>query len=282
VDFDDLLRDFSNAPAPWSEGQTIPWNDPEFSRRMLHEHLSQSHDGASRKQETIDRHVEFIKRVALPDRPARILDLGCGPGLYAARLSEAGHHCHGIDFSPASIDYAIRNSGTGANRPTYELGDIRTAPFPDDYDLVMLLFGELNVFPRDEAVSLLARCRDALAPNGLVLLEVHTLEFIKNRGSIRPTWSAWKAGLFSDEPHLRLEESFWLDDVRIAAGRHWITYPGSTLVERYGWNMQAYNDHAYTKLLTDAGLELRERYSSLTGEEDAAGLPVLVARAKSM
>ncbi|MCP4589836.1 MAG: hypothetical protein GY842_03755 [bacterium] len=28
-------------PAPWSEGDNITWNDPEFSERMLIEHLTQ-------------------------------------------------------------------------------------------------------------------------------------------------------------------------------------------------------------------------------------------------
>lgn len=33
-------------PAPWQEGEKIPWHDPDFSRRMLREHLSQKHDAA--------------------------------------------------------------------------------------------------------------------------------------------------------------------------------------------------------------------------------------------
>lgn len=31
--------------------------------------------------------------------PTRILDLGCGPGLYTSRLARLGHCCVGIDFS---------------------------------------------------------------------------------------------------------------------------------------------------------------------------------------
>ena len=31
-------------PEPWSEGDNIPWNDPEFSKRMLQEHLTQDHE----------------------------------------------------------------------------------------------------------------------------------------------------------------------------------------------------------------------------------------------
>ena len=27
----------SMPPGPWEEGDNIPWNDPQFSRRMLHD-----------------------------------------------------------------------------------------------------------------------------------------------------------------------------------------------------------------------------------------------------
>ena len=92
----------SPTPQPWDEGENIPWNDPEFSQRMLAEHLTQEHDAASRKFAKIDRHVQWIHKNVLGGKPARILDLGCGPGLYALRLARLGHQHTGIDFSPAS------------------------------------------------------------------------------------------------------------------------------------------------------------------------------------
>ena len=93
----------SSVPVPWAEGDNIPWHDPGFSRRMLKEHLSQDHDAASRRFEKIDRHVNWIHHKVLSGRPTKILDLGCGPGLYASRLAKMGHECIGIDYSPASI-----------------------------------------------------------------------------------------------------------------------------------------------------------------------------------
>jgi hypothetical protein len=57
----------------------IPWNEPEFSRRMLREHLSQEHDRASRRFAVVDAHVERIDETLLAGRASRVLDLGCGP-----------------------------------------------------------------------------------------------------------------------------------------------------------------------------------------------------------
>jgi len=62
-------------PEPWAEGEKIPWNDPEFSKRMLREHLSQAHDHASRRLGIIDAHVGWIHSALLGGRPSRVLDL---------------------------------------------------------------------------------------------------------------------------------------------------------------------------------------------------------------
>ena len=47
-------------PAPWAEGEKIPWDEPGFSRRMLKEHLSQEHDAASRRIEFVHAQVDYI------------------------------------------------------------------------------------------------------------------------------------------------------------------------------------------------------------------------------
>ena len=262
---------------PWTEGRTIPWDDAEFSARMMREHLSQAHDGASRRSGLIDRHVAFISAVALPLPPARVLDLGCGPGLYSLRLASQGHDCVGIDFAPASIAYAREQASQLLVRCRYELGDMREVEPGGAHDLVMLLYGELNLFPREEAVALLRRCANALAPGGRILLEVHAFEAVRARGEAGTAWSAHQSAVFSDRPHLRLDESFWLGEQALAGGRHWIIDAATAEARRYGWTMQAYSDEQYESLLSDAGLVLQERYGSLTGEEDGAGFPVIIA-----
>jgi hypothetical protein len=47
-------------PAPWSEGDNIPWDDAGFSERMLAERQSREHDLASHRSETIDQQVDWV------------------------------------------------------------------------------------------------------------------------------------------------------------------------------------------------------------------------------
>jgi SAM-dependent methyltransferase len=274
----DLVRRRA-VPEPWSEGEKIPWHEPEFSRRMLDEHLSQAHDAASRRRETIGRHVAWIHGAVLSKRATRILDLGCGPGLYASRLAKRGHECVGIDCGPASIAYAREEAERERLRCTYRKEDIRSVEYGDGFGLVMLIFGELNAFPPADAREVLERAHAALEPGGRLLLEPHTFAAVRRVGERAPSWRAAERGLFSARPHVWLRESFW-DAERRAATERWYVIDAETgEVTRHAASAQAYTDEEYRSLLAECGFGALETYPSLTGEEDPSqrGLFALVA-----
>jgi SAM-dependent methyltransferase len=255
-------------PEPWAEGEKIPWHDPQFSRRMLEEHLSQEHDAASRRFEKVERHVDWIHRQMLSGSPTRILDLGCGPGFYTSRLARLGHECVGIDFSPASIAYArVEALGAGL-RCTYLHEDIRVAEYGTGFGLVMLIFGEFNVFSTADARTILGKARHALEDNGLLLLEPHTYAAVREIGHQPPSWYSADGGLFSDRPHLCLQESFWDVERETATTRYLIVDASTGNVTRHADTMQAYTDQQYRSLLAECGFGEPEIYPSLTGEVD--------------
>jgi SAM-dependent methyltransferase len=267
-------------PEPWAEGEKIPWSDPEFSSRMLKEHLSQEHDAASRRFEVVDRHVGWIHHEVLSGHPTRILDLGCGPGLYTSRLSKLGHECSGIDFSPASIAYAREQAERERLQCTYLLEDIRTADYGTGYGLVMLVFGEFNVFSPSDAMVILCKARGALTEGGILLLEPHTPSAVREVGQRASSWYSAERGLFSDRPHICLEESFW-DAGRCASTERYLIIDALTgEVERHASSMRAYTNEQYRALLAECGLGDIEFHPSLTGGVDGSqgGLIVLTAQ----
>jgi len=260
----DIIRR-QGIPKPWAEGEKIPWNDPDFSRRMLDEHLSQAHDAASRRFEIIDRHVGWIHNQVLKGKPAHILDLGCGPGLYANRLARLGHRCVGIDFSPASIAYAREQAEEADLACTYIQQDIRAADYGDGYELVMLVFGEFNVFRPGEARGILEKAWRALVPDGLLLLEPHTFEVVVQIGQRPASWYAAEKGLFSEQPHIFLQESFWDEGDHVAVERFYVIDAGTGEVTRHSASTQAYTDEEYRSLLAECGFSGVVFYSSLDG-----------------
>lgn len=240
-------------PLPWAEGEKIPWNEPGFSRRMLREHLSQAHDAASRRTETIERQVAFIHQVLLNGRPGRVLDLGCGPGLYASRLARLGHVVVGVDFSPASLAYAREQAEAEGLSVTYREGDLRQTAFGDGFDACLFLFGECNVFRPDALREILTRAAQALKPAGRLLLEPSTAAAIEAIGRQPSTWSTHPEGLFSDRPHLLLHEAFWDEAMRVATDRYFVIDAESGAVQRHAASQCAYSDDALQHLLRSAG-----------------------------
>jgi SAM-dependent methyltransferase len=259
------MIDRTETPEPWSEGEKIPWDEPGFSERMLKEHLSQEHDAASRRFEKIDAHVDWIHRDLLGGRPARVLDLGCGPGLYASRLARLGHTCKGIDFSPASIAYARAEAEREGLDCTYVHQDIRIADYGTGFDLVMFIFGELNAFRPEGAETILRKACDALADGGVLLLEVSRFESLEEWGKSGSSWYTSPSGLFSARPHLYLEENFWDEEQSVATRRFYIVDAESGEVAPHAMGTQAYTDEEYRGLLKGCGFEDIVFYPSLPG-----------------
>ena len=63
--------------------------------------------------------------------------------------------------------------------------------------------------------------------------------------SIAPRFSTHEAGLFSDDPHLVLEESAWNEDTRTSTTRWWVVDAKTARVERHAQTVQAYDDEGY-------------------------------------
>ncbi len=256
------------SPEPWAEGDNIPWNDPQFSERMLREHLSQSHHAASRPFPIIDKQVEWIKGQLLPGKAARILDLACGPGLYSSRLSASGHSCTAIDYSPASVAYAKREASERGLSIHYHQEDLRQAEFPKEQELVMLLFGELNVFSSSDARQLLQKAADCLGRSGRLLLEVHAPGVLQRKGQSPPDWYSSGGGLWSDAPHLCLMENFWSAGRQTAISRFHIIDAATGATEMHSASYQDYSDQEYEAMLLESGFRHVVPYPSLVGVND--------------
>jgi SAM-dependent methyltransferase len=271
----------SSPPLPWEEGDNIPWNELGFSRRMLKEHLSQEHDAASRRFTTIDKHVDWIHTILLDQHPTSILDLACGPGFYSERLSRMGHTCHGIDYSPASVTYAISTTNRARSACTYVCQDIRQAEFPTGIGFVMLIYGEFNVFRPAEAAIILDKAWGALEPDGILLLEPHPYRVVQELGEKPASWYSSPGGLFSERPHIVLQENFWNAEAHVSTIRYYVIDAHTGQVNRYGQSMQAYQDGDYRALLTTHDFEGVELLPGLLGENSPQGLMAIVARKKT-
>ena len=228
------LIELQHKPEPFTPGEPLFWDDPHISTQMLAAHLNPDSDAASRKPETIDRAVTWlIETLAL--RPgASILDLGCGPGLYASRLAQAGFHVTGVDYSHRSIEYATQQAKENSLNITYRYQNYLELADENQYDAALLIYGDFCPLNPEQRARLLQNIHRALRPDGKFVLDVTTRACRKKYGNKNGWYAApsgfWKAGL-----HLVLEEGFdypeqsiWLDqftvietDGKVSVYRNW-------------------------------------------------------------
>ena len=254
-------------PTPWAPGDGIPWSDPGFSERMLAEHLSQDHDAATRREETVDRHLAWVHERVLGGQPSRVLDLACGPGRYTCGLAARGHDCVGVDISPAAVAHARATAEAVGLAARHLEADIVTADPGTGFDLALVVFGQLHAFPPVDAARILANAFAALGPGGRLLLEVHHEGFLRDRGTRAPSWSTAATDLFSADPHLVLLESFWDEALGVASRRFMVVDAATAAVNFIVEHLQAYDDPTLDALLTEAGFADLERHPSLTGDD---------------
>lgn len=254
----DLSRIFKHTPPePWEGVGKIPWNEPGFSRRMLQNHLAQDHDQASRRNSIIERHVRWIAE-RFSRKNARILDFGCGPGFYTHALTGRGFKCTGVDFSPASIEYAKNRASESGLEIEYVLADIRDYVPDGGFDCFMMCFGEFNVFKAADADAILRKAASSLKPGGLAIIEAHTFEAVKLCGQSPDTWDAFERGLFADCPHICLQENFWDENLAVASTLYFVIETATANLTEYDSSMKAYTESEYREMFREAGFSRPE------------------------
>ena len=104
----------------------------------------------------------------------KILELACGNGRVTIPAFESGLDIDGIDFSQAFLDVARRRARARSLPVNFLLGDIRSLPFKDVYDLMFLPSGTIShLITQSEVESFLAGVCRGLRPDGVLALDVH-------------------------------------------------------------------------------------------------------------
>lgn len=111
----------------------------------------------TRTQEILDRY--------LPPGPLEVLDVGGGPGVYAAWLAERGHRVHVVE----PVELHVEQAEASHPEVTAELGDARQLNQGDGTVDVVLLLGPLyHLIERSERLAALREARRVLRSGGLL------------------------------------------------------------------------------------------------------------------
>ena len=241
-------------PRPFIETENLPWHQPDFSKRALREQLDQGHDSGTRSESTVARQMPFIVQQLRLSPGDTVLDLACGPGLYAKHLSASGCSVIGIDISPAAVEYA-----RAMRIPNCEfiLGDVRSADYPKNVDGALMIYGVFNTFSPSDAQLVLERISRSLQPSGRLILELCDRSLFysgDSSPSIQGWWCSDRGDLWSDGPYIALKERLYYPDERVEVTRYFIIPQGSSEIVEYTETCVSYDMADIAKMLRSAGL----------------------------
>jgi ubiquinone/menaquinone biosynthesis C-methylase UbiE len=117
----------------------------------------------------LTRTLELLDRF-LPPAPARLIDVGGGPGAYAAIWAEAGYDVHLYDLLDLHVRQAQQAADAQPGHPfTAAVADARSVPEPDASADVVVLLGPLyHLTEQAHRDAALAEAWRVLKPGGVV------------------------------------------------------------------------------------------------------------------
>ncbi|HEX3030195.1 MAG TPA: class I SAM-dependent methyltransferase [Clostridia bacterium] len=271
MDINNMLNFISlnmTKPDLFEPGEAKFWDDPHISKSMLTAHLDKDNDLASRGSKTIDRTIKYLLESSLLKPGMKVLDLGCGPGLYAEKLSKAGIHVVGIDISSRSLEYARQKAAETGLEIEYYCRNFFEMDCTDEFDAVIQVYGELNTFSKKKRDELLRLITKALKSNGVFIFDITTRE-LRAKYGVKSSWNVSDGGFWRPGKHLVLEQGFdypeedtWVDQYIVADDQEIKVYRN--------W-FHDYSFDTIKPVLNNAGFKIKHVWNDLTGSNFSEG-----------
>ncbi|MDF2588887.1 MAG: Methyltransferase type 11 [Anaerocolumna sp.] len=272
-----LLKYLQKRPKVYEPSTAKFWDDEHISKGMLEAHLNPNWDAATRNHEFVEKSVAWLKECVNPKAYANLLDIGCGPGIYAEKFYQSGYKVTGMDFSKRSIDYAIESANSKNFDIRYIYQNYLEMDFQNEYDIITLIYCDFGALSTMDRQKLLNNVYKALKPNGTFVVDVFSTNFNQSKKE-EQSWSYHDGGYWSEKPHACFESFYRYDD-------------DNTLLDQYivltNDDTNCYNiwNHLFTtdeliKDFSDAGFSDIQFFGDVTGNNYSENGDVICVKAK--
>ena len=261
--YNKMIETLKMRPTAYMPSAQPFWEDVHISKHMLKAHLDPNRDAASRNLGFVRESVRFI---ATLKAGGDLLDLGCGPGLYAELFSDAGFSVTGIDLSDRSIEYARASAREKGKKIAYVKQNYLSLSVEEAFDIVTLIYCDFGVLAPDIRLRLLRKINRALRPGGLFIVDVWTKNAYKN---------------FNEQKTITYEKNgFWSPDEYLCVKRDCL-YGESVILEQYNvitaeavqtyniWN-EMFTEESLSRVLAAAGFSSVSFYADVCGTKQSA------------
>lgn len=242
----------------------VLWTDPHISARMLAHHLDGTSDLSSRNASFIDRSIDWLVSRFDIGPGCRIIDFGCGPGLYTSRLARLGAQVTGVDFSTRSIDHAREYARRKDLRIDYQRADyLRLVP-RGEYDLILMIMCDFCALSPEQRATLLGTFAAIASSRARIVLDVHSLCAFRNRAESSTCERNLMNGFWSPDAYYGFMNVFIYEAEKVTLDKYTIVEPERSW-EVYNW-LQYCSVDTLEEELGAAGLEIEDVLSSVAGD----------------
>ncbi|MFA6075786.1 MAG: class I SAM-dependent methyltransferase [Negativicutes bacterium] len=273
----ELLLDAAKKPPLFSLGEELFWNDPHISQQMLECHLDPYVDVASRKHKTIDEIVWWLTSYLQLTPGSRVLDIGCGPGLYSTRFYQQGLDVTGMDYSRNSINYAVNYAVENNMNIKYIYQNYLTLDYEAEFDAIFLICCDFGALTDANRNLLLQKIWKALKPGGVFVFDVFTREQRTQLESAN--WHIYDSGFWRPHQHLVFEQTFYYEEQNVFLNQYNVIEANGESTLYKIWD-HCYTPDTITTLLQDNNYLVEAVWSDLAGNPLADGSKTLGIVAK--
>ena len=260
------IKPYLTRPRLYEKSSAPFWDDPHISRGMLQAHLNPDLESATRTLAFVQKSVDWISDTVPAAEYPRLLDLGCGPGIYAEMFDDAGYRVTGIDLSKRSIEYARQSAKEKGKDISYECGSYLTMEFREEFDVATLIYCDFGVLSTQQRAVLLGKIHRALRPGGRLLFDVFTPRQYDGQKECTD-WVYEASGFWSPEPYLCLNALYRYEAESTFLRQHIVVTDDA---------VNCYNvwEHTFTKEelardLAVAGFEVGGFYDDIAGAAES-------------
>lgn len=255
------------------------WTDEYVSAQMLSFHLNPDVDLSSRKIAFIDRSVDWLVSHFDIKSGVRVIDFGCGPGLYTSRLAQRGADVTGVDFSARSLEYARKEAERLGLNIRYVNQNYLDFTTDEQFDLLLMIMCDFCAMSPAQRRIMLTKFQSLLKPGGRIVFDAYSLSAFdqfaeRSFYEFSPSNGFWLA-----EPYYEFLNTFKYEEEKVTLDKY--TIVGRTQTKDiYNW-LQYFSIESLSQELCEAGLAIAELYADVAGkvyEPEANEFAVVVSK----
>ena len=207
-------------------------------------------------QEVAEEQVEQLVELLKLEPPARVLDLGCGPGRHTIPLARRGFQVTGVDRTAAFLDSVGERAEAEDLDVELVQADMRDFKRPGEFDLAINLLTSFGYFDEiEEDIQIFENVHESLKSDGILVVDTLGKEIL--------------ARIFQEREWKEVDDEVWLYERRpVDAWRRmenrWIRFKDGERRE-FHLSHRLFSGTELIDLLWEAGFDSVEARGSFDG-----------------